>query len=58
MVLLRRQVRLATNIMMINTYVMPHGELQRQRAKNTHMIVMDKRARPTHGQARQAIKLT
>ena len=58
MVLLRRQVRLATNIMMINTYVMPHGELQRQRAKNTHMIVMDKRARPTRGQARQVIKLT
>ena len=51
-------MRLATNIMMINTYVMPHGELQRQRAKNTHMIVMDKRARPTHGQARQVIKLT
>ena len=51
-------MRLATNIMMNNTYVMPHGELQRQRAKNTHMIVMDKRARPTRGQARQVIKLT
>ena len=58
MVLLRRRVRPATNIMMNDTYVMPHGELQRQRAKNTHMIVMDKRARPTRGQARQVIKLT
>ena len=58
MVLLRRQVRLATNIMMINTYVMPHGELQRQRAKSTHANIMNERARPTNGQAQQAIKLT
>jgi len=51
-------VRPATNIMMNDTYVMPHGELQRQRAKSTHANIMNERARPTNGQAQQAIKLT